>query len=153
MRNIVDYLLDTPIFEMALERKRYIEYLEGDIKYQLLENWCLVKYAKLTNNVNLNHWTKELVAHIQKLNRINIKKLSKEKELKALKYVFVDEFELNKKENVVDFVSRKFDDENIEDPEIIDYIAENFMDNLDEFLKVCVFAKNYQEIKTYVENI
>lgn len=60
------------LLEMALPRKTYKKRI-SDIIPQLLENWCLVRYATIHGNVQQKqHWQTELRGHFLTMSRFSI---------------------------------------------------------------------------------
>lgn len=62
------------LLEMAMERKAFKERVER-ILLQIIENWCLIYYSKITNSNEklINHWKSELDAHISSVISYQIK--------------------------------------------------------------------------------
>ena len=51
--------------EMSASLKSYRDRIEN-LRFQLVENWCLCKYCQMfdSQNLNYNHWVKELKIYI-----------------------------------------------------------------------------------------
>ena len=78
MKSIIEYIVkaieNTYIVEMAYDRKKYKDVVNS-LAYQLYENWCLIRYATLTNHVNVtkSHWQAELMSHIDNICKMSLK--------------------------------------------------------------------------------
>lgn len=90
--------------EMAYERKMF-KAIITNLSTQIVQNWCLVRFAKLEggNNPNLNHWKSKLIAHLSNAASNKIKRInSYNSKLKAISEVWVNEKEYATDTNVID---------------------------------------------------
>lgn len=76
IRDSIDTILkenqEELLLEMALPRKTYKERISNLIP-QLLENWCLVRYATIHGGIQQKlHWQTELRGHILTMSRLSI---------------------------------------------------------------------------------
>lgn len=71
---IVENIKNGILLEMALPRKEYINRVDAELP-QLIENWCLVHYAKLSGDKQelINHWRNELRTHIFNIVKLKLK--------------------------------------------------------------------------------
>lgn len=102
------------INEMAVSLKEYQSSLE-DLRFQIIENWCLCKWCQLFNptNKDFNHWKKELKAFIQKLKFIKIKNNVDKK--KILNRVWIDKCDMKDSDMISKIIIDKFNGEGIID--------------------------------------
>lgn len=158
---IVEKLSETSLFEMAYQRKEYMNKL-FDLRLQLVENWALLRYCTLQctdeqfNNLpdvsqTRNHWEKELKAHINNLNMMN---LNVDK-TRATYQELIEKAELNNTEKIISIIEFKFDVEGILNEDIIKIIAEDFVEyGLEELIEIiCKKKLTVQELNEYVRNI
>ena len=107
------------LLEMAIPRNDYKSRAE-ELLLQILQNWCLVKYCRISHDDNLmhfrNHWATELRAQMRELASLEIKRhvgKSQTKE-KALLEV-IQARDLDTRANTVNLlISTKFEMEHIE---------------------------------------
>ena len=102
---IIEQLSKTKLFEMALDRAKYID-LIINLSDQIAENWCLIRYCTTydSNNINKDHWKSELYAACSRLLRQNV---STDKR-KATEYGFIGNLEFNNTDTVYYAVEPKF---------------------------------------------
>lgn len=103
--------------EMAYERKMFKAILTN-LSSQILENWCLIRYAKLSNTRkdDISHWKSELIAHISNAANNKIKgNNSIASRVKAISEVWTREKEYSQDINTIKLaVLSKFLKENID---------------------------------------
>ena len=146
---LVEVLSGTQIFEMAHSRENYIRTITNLVP-QIVQNWCLVKYCNLYDEENYNrlHWSKELMAHLENLRNMKLKKgLNK---TRVTKQAMIDYAELNDSNMVSDILGMKWDDENLPE-DLINTISKEFVKNVDKIIDL-VSAGSYGELKNYVYN-
>ena len=99
-------------------------------------------------NYNRLHWSKELMAHLENLRSVKLKKgLNK---TRVTKQAMVEYSELNDSNMVSDILGMKWDDENL--PEhLITTISREFVKNVDKIIEL-VSTGSYGELKNYVYN-
>lgn len=153
MKDIKNYILEaisnTWLFEMAYSRQDYLRNISG-LCYQIVENWCLVKYCNLCDEENYNrlHWSNELVAHLENLRRCQLKSgLSK---YKTTKFGFIEIAELDDVDVVDDILELKWDNEKLPgDKRKI--ISNEFVNSLPKLFEL-ISGKSAIDIKNYVYN-
>lgn len=103
--HIVEWISKTKLFEMALDRAKYID-LIINLSDQIAENWCLIRYCTKYNpdNINKDHWKAELYATCSKLLRQNVTTDKR----KAAEHGFIDNLEFNDSDVVYYTVQSKF---------------------------------------------
>ena len=153
IKDIKNYILEalsqTWIFEMAYSRQDYLRNISG-LCYQIVENWCLIKYCNLYDEVNYNrlHWSNELIAHLENLRRCQLK--SGLDKYKTTKFGFVENAELDNIDIVDDVLELKWDNEKLpNDTKRI--IAKEFIDALPKLFEL-ISGKSVINIKNYVYN-
>ena len=158
MFNIKEYILEklqnTLVFEMAYSRKELKNSFD-DILDQIIENWCLVKYCSLydTNNINRNHWTNELTAHMYNILKRQLKNGGEDAKLQLLKSVTYEQKEYTTSVAIKSCIRLKFKKENIQ---IHNEICSACIEDLETILNLISKKdtdENYQNIDTYIENI
>ena len=158
MLNIKEYILEklqnTLVFEMAYSRKELKNSFDG-ILDQIIENWCLVKYCSLydTNNINRNHWTNELTAHMYNILKRQLKNGGEDAKLQLLKSVTYEQKEYTTAISIKGCIRLKFKKENIQ---IHDEVCSACIEDLETILNLISKKdtdENYQNIDTYIESI
>lgn len=132
--------------EMAYDRRKFQETFFSFLD-NIIENYCLIKHASLTgeNIETRNHWKLELLAFLQKLNRM---KLVSGDKVKALKEEYAKaEYDIS---DIVEVIETKFKIEGIEDDLVA--LATLFMDDIDNIIKV-VSNGTKGEVKAFVEGL
>lgn len=156
MTRLVEYIVKnlerSYIFEMAYERREYMNKL-FELRLQLVENWALIRYCSLYDNENLNknHWKKELFAHISNLNKMKLKV----DKTRATEQELVDKAEFNNVENIIKIIEFKFEIEDLANDETIRTIAEDFTEyGLNELITI-ISNNNLTatELKYYLDTI
>lgn len=96
-----DYLIGTRLCEMAIERSMYKEKVENIID-QISQNAILVYIASHNEKYEslLNHWKTELNTHLTSIQRLQIKKDSREKRMNIINQV-IDELDLGTREDAI----------------------------------------------------
>lgn len=154
---IIKKIENMPIVEMAYDRKKYKDNIEG-LGYQLLENWCLIHYSKLSgkNETLIKHWEDELSAHIDNICKMNLNFDKKT----AIKEVLYKTMELNNNtdNSLINKIAKKFYEENIdiEDPLVEDTIndwIEYGADELIDILSVKTNKYNYNNVINFINSI
>jgi ethanolamine utilization protein EutP (predicted NTPase) len=156
MTRLVEYIVKnlerSYIFEMAYERREYMNKL-FELRLQLVENWALIRYCSLYDNENLNknHWKKELFAHISNLNKMKLKV----DKTRATEQELIDKAEFNNVENIIKIIEFKFEIEDLTNDETIRTIAEDFTEyGLNELITI-ISNNNLTatELKDYLDTI
>lgn len=111
MKQLFEYFLN----EMSYDRKDFRQII-FNLDEQIVINWCLTKYATLTNNLNRNHWASELESYIKKIARIKVKKDNQHCKIKkqVLTTAFIYQNEFNDSSIVRMVVGSKFKKEGID---------------------------------------
>ena len=158
MLNIKEYILEklqnTLVFEMTYSRKELKNSFDG-ILDQIIENWCLVKYCSLydTTNINRNHWTNELTAHMYNILKRQLKNGGEDAKLQLLKSVTYEQKEYTTSVAIKRCIRLKFKRENIQ---IHDEVCSACIEDLETILNLISKKdtdENYQNIDTYIENL
>ena len=117
------------IQEMALPMKKYKQYIIG-MRKQIAENWCLCKYCQMfdSQNINYNHWVKELKIYIDGLKYVNLKNGIDKR--KPLKIVLVDYFDLNDENMIFRMIRSKFKREGLFEVEDVKKVANSMANSI-----------------------
>ena len=101
-----------PINELSVPLKTYRARVD-DLRFQLVENWCLCKWCQLFNPecVNFSHWIVELKACIDNLKFLDIKNDIDKR--KTLIRMLINDYDYNKPNMIERIVRGKFVRENI----------------------------------------
>jgi len=119
--------------EMAMPLKVYIRKIDFCM-HELVENWCLCKWCQLFDpeNINFNHWRKELRAFINQLKDPVIKNNIDKK--KHLQKWLVEYYELDNKTMVYRLIKDKFADEHIVNQKQTIDVAQAFAKCIDSLI-------------------
>lgn len=158
MNALKEFLLEsiqkTYIFEMAVSRKELKDKVDNLI-YQIIEDWCLVKYCTLYDNININknHWQKELRAHILNIYNRQLKGGDNSAKFKLIEDVIIDKLEITTANKINRIIKAKFRDENLNiTSELCNccieelYTIMQLMSNKDN-------TENFEKIFDYVDNL
>lgn len=123
---------------------------------QIIENWCLCKYCSLFDNDNLNfkRWQTELSAYIKLLKPIKLKRNTDK--TKAVKKIFVDNYEYNDAETIFYIINSKFTREGIMDIGIRKRVSEEFANSIYELISELCDASSLVDdyiVKSFGKNI
>ena len=153
MMDIKNFLLEaisnTYLFEMAYSRQDYLRNISG-LCYQIVENWCLVKYCNLYDEENYNrlHWSNELITHLNNLYDCKLKKgLNK---FNTTEYGLIEKAELDDIDVVEDLLYHKWRVEKLPN-DTKNIIAKEFIKALPIICKL-ISGKNNEDIYNYVYN-
>lgn len=143
--------------EMAMERKEYITFLKGGILKQLIQNWCLVRYCRIEPKFVTtcrNHWASELRAIAIDLSSYKLCKDNKQRDKKreATRKIIIDYFEYNDIDTVTRVIHPKFYDENIRSYEDEQFIAIQFIKELDVIIDM-ITKGAIDDIDAYIEEL
>ena len=143
--------------EMAMERKEYITFLKGGILKQLIQNWCLVRYCRIEPKFVTtcrNHWASELRAIAIELSSYKVCKdnKSRDKKREATRKIIIDYFEYNDIDTVARVIHPKFYDENIRSYEDEQFIASQFIKELDVIIDM-ITKGAMDDIDAYIEEL
>ena len=154
---LVSFREQEALNEMAMERKEYITFLKGGILKQLVQNWCLVRYCRLHPKFVTtcrNHWASELRAIVVEISSYKLCKDNKRREKKreATRKIIIDYFEYNDIDTVTRVIHPKFYDENIRSYEDEQFIAIQFIKELDVIIDMITNGA-IDDIDAYIEEL
>ena len=154
---LVSFREQEALNEMAMERKEYITFLKGGILKQLIQNWCLVRYCRIEPKFVTtcrNHWASELRAIAIDLSSYKLCKDNKQRDKKreATRKIIIDYFEYNDIDTVTRVIHPKFYDENIRSYEDEQFIAIQFIKELDVIIDM-ITKGAMDDIDAYIEEL
>jgi len=123
------------LHEMSIPLKDFRE-LVGDLRFQLVQNWCLCKYCQLfdSGNLNFSHWETELKSYIMRLKGVSIKNNIDKK--RSLEHILGDYYDFNDVEMVKCLIVDKFEDEHVTDERHINAVATTFVNDISELIDI-----------------
>ena len=103
-------------------------------RLQLVENWCLCRYCQLfnPNSEYFNHWIEEIIAHVNNIKSLNVKKGDK---LKILTQMLIVDYDFDDLNTIYRIVIGKFGREGIADVNIISRGCVDFANSNNDFVK------------------
>jgi hypothetical protein len=142
-----------------MENKKIDEIIKekiDSIMEQLAQNWCLVRYGRLSsqNIQTLNHWKTELKASMLYMAAKNVTNDNSDKKRQKILETVWDENDFSTDMNAVDLtVTAKFENENL-DQTIPEYqqTLKDFMNAKNEIISA-IIAKSKDTIVEYVSNL
>ena len=154
---LVSFREQEALNEMAMERKEYITFLKGGILKQLIQNWCLVRYCRIEPKFVTtcrNHWASELRAISVELSSYKLCKDNKQRDKKreATRKIIIDYFEYNDIDTVTRVIHPKFYDENIRSYEDEQFMAIQFIKELDVIIDMITSGAK-DDIDAYIEEL
>ena len=154
---LVSFREQEALNEMAMERKEYITFLKGGILKQLIQNWCLVRYCRIEPKFVTtcrNHWASELRAIAVEISSYKLCKDNKQRDKKreATRKIIIDYFEYNDIDTVTRVIHPKFYDENIRSYEDEQFIAIQFIKELDVIIDMITNGA-MDDIDAYIEEL
>lgn len=154
---LVSFREQEALNEMAMERKEYITFLKGGILKQLIQNWCLVRYCRIEPKFVTtcrNHWASELRAIAIDLSSYKLCKDNKQRDKKreATRKIIIDYFEFDDIDTVTRVIHPKFYDENIRSYEDEQFIAIQFIKELDVIIDM-ITKGAIDDIDAYIEEL
>ena len=154
---LVSFREQEALNEMAMERKEYITFLKGGILKQLIQNWCLVRYCRIEPKFVTtcrNHWASELRAISIDLSSYKLCKDNKQRDKKreATRKIIIDYFEYNDIDTVTRVIHPKFYDENIRSYEDEQFMAIQFIKELDVIIDM-ITKGAIDDIDAYIEEL
>lgn len=141
------------LLEMALPRKTYKKRV-SDITPQLLENWCLVRYATIHGNVQQKqHWQTELRGHLLTISRFSITgNDTPTSRLKVFQEIWQEE-DLNLPETLNLVIANKFMAEGISiKSEEYGQVLYDCINATNKIFEI-ILGRNIESITQYVESI
>lgn len=123
------------INEMAVPLKEYRARVD-ELRFQLVENWCLCKWCQLFNPEceNYAHWSTELKACINNLKFLDIKNGIDKRRI--LERMLVDVYDYDKTNMILRIIRDKFDLENINNNTQRAKVASAFADDIEDLIDV-----------------
>ena len=154
---LVSFREQEALNEMAMERKEYITFRKGGILKQLVQNWCLVRYCRIEPKFVTtcrNHWASELRAIAVEISSYKLCKDNKQRDKKreATRKIIIDYFEYNDIDTVTRVIHPKFYDENIRSYEDEQFIAIQFIKELDVIIDMITNGA-IDDIDAYIEEL
>ena len=154
---LVSFREQEALNEMAMERNEYITFLKGGILKQLIQNWCLVRYCRIEPKFVTtcrNHWASELRAIAVEISSYKLCKDNKQRDKKreATRKIIIDYFEYNDIDTVTRVIHPKFYDENIRSYEDEQFIAIQFIKELDVIIDM-ITKGAMDDIDAYIEEL
>lgn len=124
--------------EMACDKKTYKQNALN-LTWQLIENWCLCYYCVILSpqNINYRHWKTELMAHLNGIKRVDLKKGCGDKR-KILSKLWIEDYDLNIPEKIESVIKGKFLKEEIRDKETISFVANAFAEKIEALIDLLV---------------
>ena len=119
--------------EMALPLKTFRQRVDG-LRFQLIENWCLLKYCQLysQNNVNIDHWGSEFLACTKHIRNFEIKGgINKQKTINKM---FISDYDYNQTRKILPIIQDKFDIEKIHDNTQRAAVATEFSNSINSLI-------------------
>ena len=143
--------------DIAMEINDYTTYFKSGILKQLVQNWCLVRYCRLEPKFVTtcrNHWASELRAVAVELASYKVCKDNKRRDKKreATRKIIIDYFEYNDIETVAYAIHPKFYDENIRNYEDEQFMAIQFIKELDVIIDM-ITSGVMDDIDAYIEEL
>lgn len=119
--------------EMALPLSAFRQRVDG-LRFQLIQNWCLLKYCQLysPNNVNFAHWSTEFLACTDNIRDFEIKgRINKQKTINKM---FVVDYDYNQSRKILPIIRDKFDVEKIHDNAQREAVALEFSNSINSLI-------------------
>ena len=146
--------------EMNVKKNEYITFLKNlksKILSRLVQNWCLVRYCRLHPKFVTtcrNHWASELRAIAIELSSYKVCKdnKSRDKKREATRKIIIDYFEYNDIDIVARVIHPKFYDENIRSYEDEQFMAGQFIKELDVIIDMITNGAT-DDIDAYIEEL
>ena len=146
--------------EMIVKKNEYVAFLKNlnsKILARLVQNWCLVRYCRLHPKFVTtcrNHWASELRAIAVEILSYKLCRDNKRREKKreATRKIIIDYFEYNDIDTVTRVIHPKFYDENIRSYEDEQFIAIQFIKELDVIIDM-ITKGAMDDIDAYIEEL
>lgn len=150
MKTLLEYILEQPIVEMALDRDAFKKKIDNNI-IQVIENYALVYYCHNINKecTTVNHWEHELFTQIENTIGYTIKVKNRKK---AAEEIIFKRRDLNQFGQIRWYITDKLKEENI-DNETIDELSNVILNNMDEIIEILCTNYNKQNIVEFIKNI
>ena len=137
----------TSVNEMALPLKVFVDRI-GFLQFQMIENWCLVKYCQMFDDENIGkmHWVEEFTSYAKRIQNFELKwKLDKKK---ILTRELIEYDDLDEARKTIGIIKDKFESEGIDDIDKIKSVSEEFATNIESLIEMLA---NEIELKEYVK--
>ena len=150
MKTLLEYILEQPIVEMALDRNAFKTKIDNNI-IQIIENYVLVYYCHHINKecTTVNYLEQELLTQIKNTTAYTIK-ISNRK--KAVEEILFGQRDLNQFGQIRWYITDKLEEENI-DNGTIDELSNVILNNIDEIIEILCTNYNKQNIIEFIKNI
>lgn len=137
-RSTTDRLYDVPPIErmdhdIEISLKDFKDKID-DMRFQLVEYWCLCDYCTLydNNNEKFPHWRNELDTIINNLKHLNP---IHENKKDVLRKMLVDDYDYKEPEMIVRIIRDRFNHERITDWDKVDQVCEDFAKHIMSILE------------------
>ena len=141
--------------EMAMSLKDYKHRIEG-LLVQIVQNWCLVRYASLSNAHKqlISHWRSELYSYLTNIASLKIKNGNKADVKEKVLYDVINERDFDTDEQSISLVvSGKFFKEKIStDGQYYSDTISDFKENVKNIVNV-ILSGSEKVIRDYVLSI
>lgn len=150
MKTLLEYILEQPIVEMALDRNAFKTKIDNNI-IQVIENYALVYYCHHINKecTTVHHWEQELLTQIKNTIAYTIKVTNRKK---AVEEIVFGQRDLNQFGQIRWYITDKLEEENI-DNETIDELSNIILNNMEEIIEILCSNYNKQNIVEFIKNI
>lgn len=150
MKTLLEYILEQPIVEMALDRNAFKTKIDNNI-IQIIENYVLVYYCHHINKEcdTVHHWEQELLTQIKNTIGYNIKVTNRKK---AVEEIVFGQRDLNQFGQIRWYITDKLEEENI-DNGTIDELSNIILNNINEISEILCTNYNKQNIVEFINNI
>ena len=143
--------------DIVMEINGYTSYLKARILKQIVQNWCLVRYCRLEPKFVTtcrNHWVSELRAIAVEISSYKLCKDNKRRDKKreATRKIIIDYFEYDDIDTVTRVIHPKFYDENIRNYEDEQFMAKQFIKELDVIIDMITSGAK-DDIDAYIEEL
>lgn len=158
MMSLKEYILEvisnSYVFEMAYDRKELKKRVESLLN-QIIENWCLVRYCSLydKNNININHWRRELQSHLFNIFEMSIKGGNYNSKYNLISEIIFNKREITTSNKISLIIRNKF---RIEGIVIKSDICEGCLENLKELISLISnkeTPENSDELFDYIDRL
>ena len=134
---------------IAVPLKTFRQRVDG-LRFQLIEDWCLLKYCQLysPNNVNLTHWSSEFIACADYIRGSEIKRFMNKQT--TINKMLVIDYDYNQSRKILPIIRDKFDLEKIHDNAKREAVALEFSNSINSLITYLCDVKipNAEYMKT-----
>ena len=165
--DVMNSILDTDglheqeeLKEVIMKKNEYVAFLKNlksKIVMRLVQNWCLVRYCRLEPKFETTcrkHWASELRAIAVEISSYKLCKDNKRRDKKreVTRKIIIDYFEYNDIETVTLVIHAKFYDANIRNYEVEQFMAIQFIKELDVIIDMITNGAT-DDIDAYIEEL